>query len=220
MGRYKRHARTKTVVEPNFKITHTVSSEEKKKLEKDTTVTEFIRDFTYSLKENGKFSNFIWYYAPFDKVFYNKNILPLRAASKYGIFIPIGENIRIRKKACLEVNLLNLYKTFLGKIALVDELLAYSNVEKKVSLKHLEEHYDEYSKKQLIEDYARYCVEKSGMKVYPNHLIFSLGFGLLFAIIGYLAFTFLLATTFGNLVAFGYGLCVLFVSSELTPLKR
>ena len=200
MGRYKRHAKTKTITIPNTSrqhpttITYSIINEHLDKPK--TPLTDgLIKNIMLVAKKNRICHKVISVFNPLTKRYKSDSELPNLVFYRPRVYI--GNNIIYEYNRHIQGSYL--YETPIGRIILADRLLIPKN---KASMSALE------FKRELVGMYAKQELEKENIKVYPNNLVYSYTFGTIFAAIGFLAIIWLIIEFFGVVPAFIYALFV------------
>lgn len=208
MGRYKRHSKTITkVVTPKRDIIQNKDIPKKdnsKPLERNPLTQELIRGFLVSVKKSNNYNSLYCYYKPFTEVLNKCHYFLESKCNTKRTALQIGNKIAMHGRPRHLWYDKTLYNSLFGKLCLLNELLEYRGRLDVPFLRHCELRSD------LLENYAKYEIEKSGMKVYPNNIVFAMMFGTIFAIIGFLISTILFALVFGYAFAFVFS-CYVFV---------
>ena len=215
MGRYKRHQKHKSI-EPsvNLTVTTTLSTLErnndnKRKQLLSPNSTNLIKSLLTSVKKRGKYANFATWYSLDKKTLED----PQHSIPYMRVRLPIGNQLSIR----VDNRGIDFYKSFLGRLWLIDEFLGNSHA--RIIIGH---RYNKMMsmlrkplKSEILEYYAKDEIERLNIKVYPNELVFKTLFGTIFAIIGLFSILIILYYIGGVFICALYSLFVFITLNDM-----
>lgn len=170
--------------------------------EREKYVKSLLRDFSYAIKKNKQFANFVRLYKPFEKKYSSYDML----ASMRTIHVKIGKHLffhgTLNGFTLSEIN-----SNLFARICLLKTWLVPR------SYNHID-----LPPNDLLEVYTKEEIQKHHIKVYPNNVVFAVTIGAIFALIGFFSISLLLWRLYGFLGCLIYG-CFVSMVIAIKPLK-